>query len=81
MRNYLFAGLLVLPLLVGGVSAWAQGTTVQSLLSSGFKIVGVIPSSAGPGIFLQKDDKLFVCFVSETPKSVDVATGYCKPVH
>lgn len=81
MRNYLFAGLVALPLLAGGVSAWAQGMTVRSLLSSGFTIVGVIPSSAGPGIFLQKADKLIVCFVAETPKSADVATSYCKPVH
>ena len=74
-------GMAVLALLVGGVSAWAQGTTVQYLLGSGFTIAGVIPSNAGPGIFLQKADKLFVCFVAETPKSAEVTTRYCKPVH
>ena len=74
-------GVAVLALLVGGVSAWAQGTTVQSLLSSGFTIAGVISSNAGPGIFLQKADKLFVCFAAETPKSAEVTTRYCKPVH
>jgi hypothetical protein len=74
-------GMAVLALLVDGLSAWAEGTTVQSLLSSGFIIAGVIPSNAGPGIFLQKTDKLFVCFVAETPKSAEVTTLYCKLVH
>ena len=38
------------------------------------------PSTAGPGVFMRKKDKLFFCVVAETPKSADVATRYCKPV-
>ena len=54
--------------------------TVQSLLKQDFVIVGAITSPAGPGLFLQKKDRLFVCFVAETPRSPTVATRYCKPV-
>jgi hypothetical protein len=71
--------------LVAGVlaanAALAQTpVTVQSLLDQDFQVVSTIPSNAGPGVFLQKKDKLFFCVVAETPKSVDVATRYCKPV-
>jgi hypothetical protein len=45
-----------------------------------FAIVGVITSPVGPGLFLQKKDQLFVCFVAETPTSPAVTTRYCKPV-
>jgi hypothetical protein len=63
-------------------SAQADETvTVQSLLKQDFAIVGAIASAAGPGLFLQKKDQLFVCFVSETPNSPAVTTRYCKPVH
>ena len=55
--------------------------TAQSLLTQNFAIVGTIPSPAGPGLFLQKKDQLFVCFVAETPQSPSVTTSYCKPVH
>ena len=58
----------------------AQTMTVQSLMNDGYTIVGIIPSSAGPGIFLQKGTALIVCFVAETPTSATVATQYCKPV-
>jgi hypothetical protein len=54
--------------------------TVQSLLKQDFAIVGAITSPAGPGLFLQKKERLFVCFVAETPQSQTVATHYCKPV-
>jgi hypothetical protein len=54
--------------------------TVQSLLDQEFQIVGTIPSQAGPGLFLQKKDRLFFCVVAETVTSPDVATRYCKPV-
>jgi hypothetical protein len=63
-----------------GTAASAQTVTVQSLLAQEFAVVGTIASPAGPGIFLQKKDKLFLCFVSETPTSAAVATRYCKPV-
>jgi hypothetical protein len=61
-------------------SAGAQTMTVQSLLTEGYTIVSVMPSNAGPGIFLQKGDKLIVCFAAETPGSESVKTRYCKPV-
>jgi hypothetical protein len=54
--------------------------TVSSLLRDGFTVVGVIPSQAGPGVFLKKENQLVVCFVSETKTSRSVATQYCKPV-
>jgi hypothetical protein len=57
-----------------------QAATVKSLLAQDFAVVGTITSSAGPGVFLQKKDKLFLCFVAETPNSTAVATRYCKPV-
>jgi hypothetical protein len=63
------------------LAAFAEHQSVQSLLAAGFTIVGVMPSPAGPGLFLQKGDKLFACFVAETPTSSDIATRYCKPVH
>jgi hypothetical protein len=57
-----------------------QAVTVKSLLAQDFAVVGSITSNAGPGVFLQKKDKLFLCFVAETPNSTAVATRYCKPV-
>jgi hypothetical protein len=66
---------------LGATAASAQqGVTVKSLLVQDFAVVGAITSSAGPGVFLQKKDKLFLCFVAETPSSTAVATRYCKPV-
>ena len=61
-------------------AALAQEATVASLLKEGFIVTGVVPSAAGPGLFLHKSDKLMFCVVAETPKSADVATRYCKPV-
>ena len=69
----------VLPLGVTAAQA-QQPVTVKSLLAQEFAIVGTIPSTAGPGVFLQKKDRLFLCFVAETPTSTTVATRYCKPV-
>jgi hypothetical protein len=64
-----------------GFSASAEeAVTVQSLLKQEFIIVGTITSPAGPGLFLQKDERLYLCFVAETPQSTTVATRYCKPV-
>jgi opacity protein-like surface antigen len=54
--------------------------TVQSLIAQDFVVVGIMASQIGPGLFLQKKDKLFLCFVSENAKSTTVATRYCKPV-
>jgi hypothetical protein len=38
------------------------------------------PASGGGGVFLQKKEKLYFCYVAETPTSTTVATRYCKPV-
>ena len=54
--------------------------TVQSLLGQDFVVVGTMASQIGPGLFLQKKGRLFLCFVAETEKSMSVATRYCKPV-
>jgi hypothetical protein len=70
-------GVIVAP---AGAATAAETATVQSLLSQEFAIVGAITSPVGPGLFLQKKDQLFVCFVSETPQSPAVTTRYCKPV-
>jgi hypothetical protein len=61
--------------------AFAQDApTVKALLADGYEIKGVMPSSAGPGILLQKGDSLMMCFVAETPSSATITTQYCKPV-
>lgn len=65
---------------VTGAALAQTAVTVQSLLDQEFQIVGTIASQAGPGLFLQKKDKLFFCVVAETVASLDVATRYCKPV-
>ena len=57
-----------------------NNVTVQSLISEDFVVVGSIPSNIGPGLFLQKKDKMFFCVVVETPTSTSVTTRYCKPV-
>jgi hypothetical protein len=64
-----------------GAGMAQEGVTVQSLLDEGYTVAGVMPSNAGPGILLQKETALVMCFVAETPESSDVATQYCKPVH
>ena len=78
MRLALAIATLLLP---GASAAWAQqDVTVKSLLAQEFAVVGAITSPIGAGLFLQKKDKLFLCFVAETPNSTAVATRYCKPV-
>jgi hypothetical protein len=66
--------------LSGAALAQTPNPTVESLLKSGFTIAGIIPSNAGPGIFLVKGNQLYGCFVAETPKSAEINTRYCKPV-
>ena len=73
----LLSSLLMFSALVATANA---AEDVTSLRKSGFEIVGIIPSSAGPGIFLKKGDELIACFVAETPSSKDISTRYCKPV-
>ena len=56
-------------------------TTVQSLIKQGFAIVGTTaPRDGGGGVYLQKKDQVFFCFITETPNSPAVTTRYCKPV-
>jgi hypothetical protein len=74
------AGLALALLAVASGAVMAQEQTVAALLKDGFAVAGVVPSSAGPGLFLHKGDKLMFCVVAETPSSTDVATRYCKPV-
>jgi hypothetical protein len=70
----------LLPLLLAGTASAQQPVTVKSLLAQDFAVVSSITSPIGPGLFLQKKDKLFLCFVAETEKSPTIATKYCKPV-
>jgi hypothetical protein len=77
MKRVFFALLVIL------APGWAQADeiTVSTLLRDGFDVVGAVPTSiGGPGLFMRKADKLYVCFVSETPTSPTLSTRYCKPV-
>jgi hypothetical protein len=66
----------------GTVSARADDAdTVQSLLSKGYMVVSSFMSTIGPGLFLQKEDSLYLCFASEKPDTKELTTKYCKPVH
>lgn len=78
MRTTIIAAFLALL----AVPALAQDKpTVESLLKQGYEVVGVFPSNAGPGLLLEDDDdKLMMCFVSETPQSTEITTQYCKLV-
>ena len=78
VRACTLVGASVLMLLSGPASA--QDVTVKSLLADGFTVVGSSASNIGIGVLLQNKNKLYLCFVSETPKSVAVTTKYCKPV-
>jgi hypothetical protein len=80
MRAAVVGSSLVVLAAAGGAALAQQSETVQSLLKQDFAIVGAITSPIGPGLFLQKKDKLYLCFVAETPKSDAVATKYCKSV-
>jgi hypothetical protein len=55
--------------------------TVQSLLTNGYAVTASYQSPIGPGLFLQKGDALYLCFVLETPNSTELKTQYCKAVH
>ena len=76
-RAVITGALLVL---AAGAAFAQQGETVKSLLAQGFTTVGAITSPVGAGVFLQNKSRLFLCFVSEAPRSATVATKYCKPV-
>ena len=80
MRSMRIAVCLGMIVALQGAATAAETATVQSLLRQEFAVVGAITSPAGPGLFLQKKDQLFVCFVSEMTQSPAVTTRYCKPV-
>jgi hypothetical protein len=80
VRIFSSRALIAAFIIFGSGVAVAQDMTVASMLKDGYAIVGIIPSSAGPGIFLKKGDALTACFVAETPNSASIATKYCKPV-
>jgi hypothetical protein len=80
MRSISIAVCVVISVAYSGATTAEEAVTVQSLLKQDFAIVGAITSPAGPGLFLQKKDRLFLCFVAETPSSPAVTTRYCKPV-
>ncbi len=66
--------------LTAGAAPAQQGVTVTTLLADDWDVEGIIASSAGPGILFEKDDRLVMCFVAETPTSATIVTQYCKPV-
>jgi uncharacterized membrane protein len=81
MIHRLAIGLALLLSLSVSADAQQQSVTVQSLLRQDFAVVGAANGPrGGANLFLQKKDKLYFCFVSETPSSATVATKYCKPV-
>ena len=74
------APLAVLMLAATQTAVSAQTMNVPSLMGDGYRGAGVVTSPAGPGVFLQKDNALIVCFVAEKPGSPSVDTQYCQPV-
>jgi hypothetical protein len=79
-----FANIVVLLVIVAALVQTAmaeESVTVQSLLAQQFAIVGAATSPAGGAlVFLQRQQQLYLCFITETPQSVAVTTRYCKPV-
>jgi hypothetical protein len=70
---------------IGGTASAQQtaapSVTVQSLLAQDSAVVGTTaPPNGGGGVYLQKKEKLYFCYVAETPTSATVSTRYCKPV-
>ena len=75
------AGLLLLLGFDIGTASAAEESTVQSLVSDGYAVASAWMSQIGPALVLQKNDKLYLCFVMERPDTPDIVTKYCKPVH
>lgn len=73
--------LLVAAALLAGPAIAAEAVTVQSLISDGYAVASAWISQIGPALVLQKNDKLYLCFVTERPDTPDIVTKYCKPVH
>jgi len=77
-----FGPLVVLLFVATQSAASAADTmTVQSLMSSGYTVAGIISSPAGgASIFLQKGTTLVFCYTTEHTGSAALETQYCKPV-
>lgn len=84
MRKTMIATLVLFGLTAMPAAADTK-PTVESLVTEGYEVISVFPSTAGPGMLLEYADdsgvKLMMCFVAETPQSPDITTQYCKPVH
>lgn len=80
MKSSLFAACAAVAALTGAAHA-DETVTVQSLIGEGYTLTSSFMSQIGPGLFLQKADKLFLCFVTEHADTKDLTTKYCKPVH
>jgi len=80
--RWVVAGALSATLACPGVAAaQQQKETVGSLLKGGFNVVAVVPTKIeAPGLILQREREVYMCFVSETPTSKTISTLYCKPV-
>ena len=51
--------------------------TVTGLIGDGYQVVSSFADEHRSGLFLQKADSLYVCFVSETPRLArDVKTNF-----
>ena len=80
MKSSLLATCALMAACTGAARA-DETVTVQSLIGDGSTVASSFVSQIGPGLFLQKGDKLFLCFVTERPDTKDLTTKYCKPVH
>lgn len=81
MRLVATVAVLAIAALLVRTAVAEEPVTVQSLLEQQFFALTAAPAPRGGVVlFLQKQQQLFMCFVSETPKSVAVTTRYCKPV-
>ena len=77
MKHAIFAAAALAVLATPAIAA----DTVQSLLAQGYTIVAATaPTGGGGALYLQQKEKLYFCFVTETPTSPALTTRYCKPV-
>ena len=79
--RYCLAAMLAVTLAGAGTrSAGAEEVTVKALTAEGFTVVSSFMTQIGPGLFLQKGEKLYLCFVTERRETQIITTNYCKPV-
>ena len=81
MKLFDTVALLAIAASLGRAAVAEEPVTVQSLLKQQFGVVGAATlPGGGASLFLQKQQQLYYCYVSETPQSAAVTTRYCKPV-